>query len=292
MTAEGQRCRGGSARAPASDGRGVDLFDLCRQLERDLGEFAERARDRAQRDPLEGLTELGDSRVESLPQLHWAASGPRAGSQLVGELHVASAGARALGETDEIGVAHGRCLLLGGLGNGAHTLREAEVGRRFVAGLERLAPAHVGELDLFERGAGVSGHEGPFAAGTIVRMWSAICLGAAVGANNGAGGFEDDAAASDTNPGEASSSRARSRSDRRTRHVRPTRTAAKRPLLTQDRTVAGWSVNSSLTWATVSHGSSPDGVVLEGGSAIRAFVDGKSPYRILPHLTTLGRKRW
>ena len=138
--------RGGSACAPASDGRGVDPFDLCRQLERDLGEFAERARDRAQRDALEGLTELGDSRVESLPQLLGAAPRSRAGSQLVGELHVASAGTRALGETDEIGVAHAAASCSAALAIGAHALREAEIGRRFVAGLERLAPAHVGEL--------------------------------------------------------------------------------------------------------------------------------------------------
>ena len=44
-------------------------------------------------------------------------------------------------------------------------------------------------------------------------------------------------------------SSARSTSERRTRQVRPARTAASRPDLTHARTVAGWSFSSSLTCA-------------------------------------------
>ena len=52
MTAEGQRCRGGSAGAPASEGRGVDPFDLCGQLERDSPRVRRtRARPRSARPP-------------------------------------------------------------------------------------------------------------------------------------------------------------------------------------------------------------------------------------------------
>ena len=271
MTADARRSRVGSACAPAGDGRGVDPFDLCRQLERDLGELAERARDRAQGDALERFTELGDGRVESFPQLLRAAPRSRAGSELVRELHVASAGTGAVSEADHVCVAQRRGLLLGGLRDRAHAPSEAEIGRCLAAGLERLTPANVGELHLFERDAGISGHDAPFAAGVTVRMWSAIWRGAGVGAKGDAGASVEDELDSATYPGDGSSSRARSRSDRRTRQVRPARTAASRPLLTQDRTVAGCSFNSSLTSATVSHGSSPDVGGLELGSAIQSL---------------------
>src|SRR5436305_10647455 len=101
----------------------------------------------------------------------------------------------------------------------------------------------------------MTAHLGPGATGM---MWSASFLGAA--------GLGDSGYASPVEPegevswrryaGEASDMMARSTSERRTRQVRPARTAARRPVLIHTRTVAGWSFSSSLTCGTVSHGSS------------------------------------
>ena len=59
-------------------------------------------------------------------------------------------------EPEHVGVAQGGGLLLGGVGDRAHALGEAVVGRRLDARLERVAPALVGELHLFERHARIA----------------------------------------------------------------------------------------------------------------------------------------
>ena len=108
------------------------------------------------------------------------AARPRAGAQLVGELHVPGAGMGTMREAEQIGVAQRGGLLLGGVGDRAHALREAKVRRRLDARLERVAPALVGELHLFERDAGIAAHDCVRGPGPTVMMWSAICRGAAV----------------------------------------------------------------------------------------------------------------
>ena len=87
-------------------------------------------------------------------------------------------------------------------------------------------------------------------------MWSAICRGAAVREASACAELGGDGGFRRAYAGEASDRSARSTSERRIRHVRPARTAARRPDLTHARTVAGWSFSSSLTCGTVSQGSS------------------------------------
>ena len=70
-----------------------------------------------------------------------------------------------------------------------------------------------------------------------MRMWSAIRRGAGVGPV-AIGGSAANLTLSCARAGEGSIRRARSTSDLRTRHVRPARTAARRPVLIHDRTVA------------------------------------------------------
>ena len=55
-----------------------------------------------------------------------------------------------------VGVTQRGGLLLGGVGDRPHALREPVVGRRLDAGLERVAPALVGELHLFDRDARIA----------------------------------------------------------------------------------------------------------------------------------------
>ena len=56
-------------------------------------------------------------------------------------------------EPEHVRVTQRGGLLLGRVGDGAHPLRETLVGRRLDAGVQRIAPALVGELDLLERHA-------------------------------------------------------------------------------------------------------------------------------------------
>ncbi len=84
---------GGSTRVAPGGARRVNPLDLSGELARHVGQFGERAGDRAERDALERFPELGHRRVETLPLLLRAASRRRAGAQLVRELHVPRAGA-------------------------------------------------------------------------------------------------------------------------------------------------------------------------------------------------------
>ena len=102
----------------------------------------------------------------------------RARAQLVGELHVPGTRMRTMREPELVRVTQRGGLLLGRVGDRPHALCEPVVGRRLDAGLERVAPALVGELDLLERHAriGVVHDRSPL-AGPTVMMWSAICAG-------------------------------------------------------------------------------------------------------------------
>jgi hypothetical protein len=256
----------GSARAAASGGWPVEPLDLDGELACDVGQFPERAGDRAQGDAFERFAEFGDGGVEALPQVDRSAAGSGAGAQLVGELHVACAGVGAMREPEHVCVAQGGGFLLGGVGDPAHAVSEPVVRWRFDAGLQRVAPALIGELDLFERDAGIVGHGCWPGDGVKAVMWSAICRGAAVR------GGEDEVAAWRRYAGEALRRIARSTSERRIRQVRPTRAAASLPVLTHARTVVGLSFSSSLTCCTVSHGSfSGVGVVWSVIRRVSAF---------------------
>ena len=147
---------------------------------------------------------------------------------------------------------------------------QAEIGRRLPAGLERLTPANVGELHLFERDAGISGHDAPFAAGVTVRRWSAIWRGAGVGAIGDAGASVEDELDSATI---RATGRARGRGRDRTGGLAMfARRGRRQPSgLYPGPHGRGCSFNSSLTSATVSHGSSPDVGGLELGSAIQSL---------------------
>ena len=245
-----------SARAAPGGDLRVDPLDLAGQLARDLGELPERAGDRAQRHALERLAEVGHGRIEALPQLRRTASRSAPRTQLVGELHVSGTGMGTPREAEKIRVAQRRGLLLGRVGDRADALRKVKVRRSLHACLERLAPALVGEPHLLDRASGVCAHDSAPGSGVTVMMWSAICRGAG-GGEAKVSGSRAESASWRRYAGEASDISARSTSDRRTLQVRPTRTAAKRPLLTHARTVAGWIFSSSLTCCTVSHGSSP-----------------------------------
>ena len=116
-------------------------------------------------------------------------------------------------------------------------------------------------------------------------MWSARCRGAAVRADGRSSSRE---AKCSVYAGEASDMTARSTSERRTLHSRPTRTARRRPVLIQMRTVAGWIFSSALTCGTVSQGSSPATDVLAVASGIRS-VD--RPPRAIYQLGEFERRR-
>src|SRR5581483_6735323 len=186
------------------------------------------------------------------------------------ELHVPSTRMRTMGETKQIGVPQRRGLLLGRVGDRAHAPSEPKVRRRLDARLERLAPALVGELHLFDRDPGIPAHHSPPDSGVTVMMWLAICRGAGVRDDPLSRSREESASCS-TYAGEASDISARSTSERRTRHSRPTRTARRRPSLIHTRTVAGWIFSSAPTCCTVSQGSSPGTGLFEGLSAIQHF---------------------
>jgi hypothetical protein len=253
------RRRSASARAAAAHGGlRVESLDLAGEIAGDFGQFAERAGDRAQGHAFECLAELGDDRVEALPPVNRPRPRPSAGAQLMGELHVSRARMWTMREPELVGVPQRRGLLLGGVRDRSYALSEPMVRRRFDTGFERLTPTLVGELHLFERDPRVAGHDRSPAWGLTVMMWSAICRGAGVRGNAAGASLEeaDEEASWRRYAGEALDSSARSTSERRTRQVRPARTAARRPDLTHARTVAWWSFSSSLTWGTVSHGSS------------------------------------
>jgi hypothetical protein len=182
-----------SPRAAASSGSSVEPLNLDSELARHGGQLAERARDRAQRDAFERLAKIGDGGVEALPGLGRAATRSGSRAQLVRELHVARARTRTMRQAKQVGVAQG--LLLGRVGDRPHSLREPLVGRRLDARLERIAPPLVSELDLFERYAGIIGHDGSLDSTPTVMMWSAICLGAWVRAGS-LGASPDEALAS------------------------------------------------------------------------------------------------
>ena len=192
------RCSGESPGAAASGCSGVEPLDLGGEVSRDVGQFPERARDRAQSDPFEGLAELGDRCVEAVPKLERTRARPRAGAQLMGELHVPGARVRTMREAELIGVAQGGGLLLGRVGDRAHALGEAMVRRRFNACLQCVSPTLVGELHLFESDTGIASHDCSAGSKPTVMMWSAICRGAAVreasvvrGARRGGGFLAD-----------------------------------------------------------------------------------------------------
>ena len=276
----------GSACPPAGE-RSVDAFDLSRELSGDVGELRERAGDRAERDAFQRLAELGDGLIEAIPDLLRPASRAGSGTQFVGELHVASARMRTVRKTKLVGVTQRSRLLLGGLCDRSDSLRELQIGRRFDAGLQRVAPASVGELDLLDRNTRVCAHDSLPGMGPTVMMWSAICRGA----GTRAGAYSPSRGELEcpwVYAGDASSISARSTSDRRTLHSRPTRTARSRPFLIQIRTVAGWIFSSALTCGTVSHGSSPAGGVLGIASGIEC-VDG--PRRRIYQLGEPERRR-
>ena len=260
----------GSACPPAGGERRVDPFDLSRELSGDVGELPECAGDRAERDAFQRLAELGDGPIKALPLLLGPATRTAPGTQLVGELHVASARMRTVGEPELVGMTQRCRLLLGGVCDRPHALCEPQIGRRLDAGLERVAPAPVGELHLLDRDTRIAAHDSVPAAGPTAMMWSAICRGAGVGPDARLGSR---ASCPWAYAGDASDISVRSTSDRRTRHSRPTRTARSRPVLIQIRTVAGWIFSSALTCGTVSHGSSPASGVLEIASGIEC-VDG------------------
>jgi hypothetical protein len=153
-----RRRRGGSARAASRRGWRVEPLDLGGEFARDIGQLPERARDRAQCDAFKRLAEFGNGCVEALPEVERTASRCGAGAQLVGELHVASSRMRTMREAEHVSVAKRGGLLLSGVGDRAYTLGEAVIWRRLDAGLERVAPALVGELHLFERDAWIIGH--------------------------------------------------------------------------------------------------------------------------------------
>ena len=154
----------------------------------------------------------------------------------------------AVREAEHVGVAQRRGLLLGGVGDRAHALERSR---------DRAAPRRwprAPRPSAGRRAAPVRARRGDLRSRCSVR-----CRGDGhdvVGDLRGAPAWARQAtpvrrARTDSTrrrmPGEASSSSARSTSERRTRQVRPARTAASRPLLTQARTVAGWSFSSSLT---------------------------------------------
>ena len=193
-----------------------------RELASDVRELAERAGDRAQRDAFQRLAEIGHGRVEALPELRRAAPRPGAGAQLVGELHVPGARMRTVGEAELIGVTQRGRLLLGGVGDRPHALREPEIRRRLDARLERVAPALVGELHLFDRDPRIPAHRLPCPLpGPTAMMWSAICRGAGVRRCDDARGRASDSASCAAYAGDASDISARSTSERRTRHSGP-----------------------------------------------------------------------
>jgi len=273
----------GSASASAGTGASVESLDLAGELARDVGQLAERAGDRAQRDTLERLAESANRGVEALPQLAGSAARAGAGPQLVRELHVSGSRMRTMREPELIRVTKRRGFLLGRVGDRPHALRETLVGRSLHARLERIAPPLIGELHLLERDARIGAHDA--SAGPLtVMMWSASFLGAA-GRESSADSRPTSAGPEDaswrTYAGEASVSRARSTSDRRTRHVRPARTAARRPELIHTRTVAGCSFNSSLTCGTVSQGSSSTAGFGRSGISALALI------KSLDHLDTV-----
>ena len=88
-------------------------------------------------------------------------------------------------EPEHVRVTQRGGLLLGRVGDRAHSLSEPVVGRRLDARLERVAPALISELNLFERHARVAAHESVAAhdcspgPGPTGMMWSASFLGAA-----------------------------------------------------------------------------------------------------------------
>ena len=88
-------------------------------------------------------------------------------------------------EPEHVRVTQRGGLLLGRVGDRAHSLSEPLVGRRLDARLERVAPALISELNLFERHARVAAHESVTAhdcspgPGPTDMMWSASFLGAA-----------------------------------------------------------------------------------------------------------------
>ena len=255
----------GSACPPAGGERRVDPFDLSRELSGDVRELPERAGDRAERDAFQRLPELGDGPIKALPLLLGPATRTGSGTQLVGELHVASARMRTVGEPELVGMTQCCRLLLGGVCDRPHAACEPQIGWRLDTVLKRIAPAPVGELHLFDRDTRIATHDSVPAAGPTAMMWSAICRGAGVGPDARMGSR---ASCPSAYAGEASDISVRSTSDRRTRHSRPTRTARSRPVLIQMRTVAGWIFSSALTCGTVSHGSSPAIGVLEIASGI------------------------
>jgi hypothetical protein len=173
-------------------------------------------------------------------------------------------------ETKKIRMTQRGSLLLGGVRDRAHPPSKPKIRRSIDARLKRSAPSLVSELHLFDRDPGIAAHHRPPSSGVTVMMWSAI--------RRGAGVRDDTLSRSRGNSpscspyaGDASDISARSTSDRRTRHSRPTRTARRRPPLIQARTVAGWIFNSAPTCCTVSHGSSPGTGRLEMLSAIQHF---------------------
>ena len=228
--------------------------------------------------PSKRLAELRDGPVEALPEVRRPSPGSCAGAELVGELHVARAGVWALGEADEVRVAQRRRLLFGGVGDRAHPLGEPEIGRRLGAGLERLAPVLVGELDLFDRQAWIGAHDARPASVATVMIWSAIRRGAGLGAAAGSGWPVELTCG---RAGDAWAPSARSSSERRTRKPLPARTARRRSVLIHARTVTGLMFSSSLTCWTVSHGSSV-GSDLSGESAIhpRQVLVGRKIYHL------------
>src|SRR5205085_520792 len=146
-----------------------------------------------------------------------------------------------------------------------------KVGRSLGARFKRVAPALVGQLHLLDRHPRVGGHADSSGCGTTVIRSSAIRLGAAIrtgsaSPSNGVGASWRPYA------GEASAISARSTSERRTRHSRPARTAARRSVLIHLRSVAGWSFSSSLTCWTVSHGSRSEADVAVLGAGIRTLA--------------------
>ncbi len=177
------RSSGESARAATSCGSGVEPLDLGGELARHVGQFAERARDRAQSDSFERLAELGDGCVEALPQLERA----RGGTARRGAARGRAACCARRGADDARGRAGRR-----GAGRRPPARRRwrsrARAGRSRSPAAPRRWP-RARRPSAGRRAAPVRAPRGDrrswlrsssSASGPTVMMWSAICLGAAV----------------------------------------------------------------------------------------------------------------